>query len=149
MASRFWQGQSLVELQRDLSTEQWESLCDGCARCCLHKVEYEDTGEVALTCVACRLLDAETCRCSDYANRHQRVPGCARIDAHDDHIMAALPHSCAYRRLAEGRPLPDWHPLISGDARSTHDAGISVRGRVVAEDEADLDRLEDYIFDRE
>ena len=149
MASKFWQGRSLALLQRDLSAEQWESLCDGCARCCLHKVEYEETAEVALTCVGCRLLDPETCRCSDYANRHARVPNCARIDAHDEQVMAALPPSCAYRRLAEGKPLPDWHPLVSGDPESVHDAGMSVRGRVLGEDEADLGRLEDYVIEDE
>ncbi len=107
MRERFWQGRSLVELQRELPVDQWESLCDGCGRFCLHKLEDEETGAVALTCVGCRLLDPETCRCSDYANRLQRVPGCIQIDACDAHGLATLPRSCAYRRLAEEQPLPD------------------------------------------
>ena len=147
MQREFWENRSLVELQRDLPTEQWESLCDGCARCCLHKVEDEETGEVALTCVSCRLLDPETCRCSDYANRHQRVPNCVRVDAEDERTIAALPRSCAYRRLSEGQPLPDWHPLLTGDENSVHRAGMSVRGRVIPEDTIDLDQIEAYAFE--
>lgn len=149
MPPKFWQDRSLIELQRDLPREQWESLCDGCARCCLHKVEDEETGAVALTCVGCRLLDPETCRCTDYSNRFRRVPACVQIDASDDRIMAALPRSCAYRRLSEGQELPDWHPLLSGDPNSVHLAGMSMRGRVVSEDRADLDRLEEYAFELE
>ena len=149
MGRNFWQDKSLAELQRDLPESQWESLCDGCARCCLHKVEDEETGAVALTCVGCRLLDPESCRCRDYPNRQKRVPGCVRIDAKSSAVMAALPHSCAYRRLSEKQALPDWHPLLSGDADSVHQAGMSMRGRIVGEDDADLDRLEDYAFEED
>jgi uncharacterized cysteine cluster protein YcgN (CxxCxxCC family) len=110
-------------------------------------VEDEETAVIAFTCVGCRLLDADTCRCSDYANRLQQVPGCIQIDARDEQTLAALPHSCAYRRLSEGQPLPDWHPLVSEDPNSVHASGMSLRGRIVGEHDADLDRLEDYAFE--
>ena len=147
---KFWQGRSLSTLKRELAPEQWESLCDGCARCCLHKIQDDETGEILLTCVGCRLLDLHTCRCSDYANRLARVPGCALIDPEDDELMAALPSSCAYRRLYVGLPLPDWHPLLTGDPESVHQAGMSVYGRAISEDDLDrsgLGRLEDFLLD--
>lgn len=139
----FWQRKTLVELDR----EEWESLCDGCGRCCLHKLEDPATGAVRFTAVACRLLDLERVHCSDYAQRHARVPHCLRLVPDDVALFAGLPNSCAYRRLHEGRPLADWHPLVSGDPESVHRAGISVRGRVVAEDDVDLDELERYAYD--
>jgi uncharacterized cysteine cluster protein YcgN (CxxCxxCC family) len=147
---KFWQGRTLSVLKRELPPEQWESLCDGCGRCCLHKVEDETTGDILLTCVGCRLLDLASCRCSDYANRIERVAGCVRVDPDDERVMAALPASCAYRRLSEGHPLPDWHPLLTGDPESVHQAGMSMRGRAIREDDLDLlelDQLEDYAFD--
>ena len=125
----FWKTKSLAEMTRD----EWESLCDGCGRCCLHKLRDDDTGEISWTNVSCRLLDTETCRCSDYLNRKRRVPDCVRLTpaALDD--IDWLPPSCAYRRLQHGQELAWWHPLVSGDPQSVHDAGISVRGRALNE----------------
>lgn len=116
-----------------LSREEWEALCDGCGQCCLHKVEDEDTGAVYHTNVACKLLDLQTARCSDYANRRKFVPDCLRLTAEVAATASWLPETCAYRRRAEGLPLPDWHYLLSGDREAVHTAGVSVRGKVISE----------------
>lgn len=120
----FWVSKSLDAM----SPAEWESLCDGCGQCCLLKVEDEDTGKVYLTELACHLLDGESCRCGDYANRHARVLDCLVISPHEARNLAWLPQSCGYRLVAEGRGLEWWHPLISGDPDTVHQAGISVRG---------------------
>lgn len=130
-----------------LDRSEWESLCDGCGKCCLHKVEDERSGEIHLTNVACRLLDRHSCRCSNYRARRAFVPDCIRLDAGNVGRFAWLPSTCAYRLRAEGKPLPDWHPLLTGDPESVHAAGMSVRGWTVCEDEAgDLDH---HLVDRE
>lgn len=140
---RFWETTPLTEM----SAEQWESLCDGCGKCCLHKVEDEDSGQVYVCNVACRLLDLETCRCGDYEHRKQRVPDCTVLTLERLEEFHWLPQTCAYRLLAENKPLADWHPLLSGDAQTVHAAGISVCGRVISEDQAD--DLELHITDWE
>lgn len=141
--SHFWENKTLNELNKD----EWESLCDGCGRCCLHKLEDEDSGEVFFTSVSCQLLDTYQCRCKNYPQRRQYVPGCIILNPEQLAGSSALPTSCAYRRLAEGRSLPDWHPLISGDTESVHQAGMSVRDRVISETEIHEDNLEDYLLD--
>lgn len=131
----------------DLSKAQWESLCDGCGRCCLLKLEDADTGEVEFTNVSCRLLDGETARCSQYALRKQMVKDCVFLTPENiDRHAYWMPETCAYRLLFEGKPLYDWHPLVSGDPNSVHDAGMSMQGRIVPEYEIDEDDLEQYII---
>lgn len=125
----FWRRKTLEEMDR----EEWEALCDGCARCCLIKLEDEPTGEVAYTDIACRLLDHGTCRCTRYAERTRLVPDCVDLTPAAVRRLGWLPATCAYRLVAEGRDLYWWHPLVSGDPETVHAAGISVRGRVVPE----------------
>lgn len=136
----FWRRKRLGEMNR----AQWESLCDGCGRCCLHKLEDVDTSEITYTRVACRLLDLETCRCSDYANRSRQVPDCVRLTPATLRDYTWLPWTCAYRRLAEGRDLAWWHPLVSGDPATAVRAGISVRGRVLSERHVPTEGLEEH-----
>ena len=119
-----------------LSREEWEALCDGCGKCCLHKVEDEDTGDIFETNVACKLLDLKTARCSDYRNRRAFVPDCMRLTARNAGQLEWLPDTCAYRLRADGDPLPDWHYLISGDRDAVHRAGVSIVGKVISETKA-------------
>jgi hypothetical protein len=128
-----------------MTRAEWESLCDGCGRCCLHKLRHEDTNEVSFTNVACRLLDTESCRCTDYVHRTKRVPDCVTLTPAEVREIDWLPPTCAYRLLAEEKPLAWWHPLVSGDPETVHRAGISVRGRCVSERQAGP--LEHHIVD--
>jgi len=141
---RFWETVPLSKL----TVPEWEALCDGCGKCCLNKLEYEDTGEVEFTRVACKLLDAETCRCSKYPTRHHYVPGCIRLTPRTLAKVAYwLPRTCAYRRLHQGDTLPDWHPLLTGDPASTHTSGNSVQGWTVSELTVPEDEWDDYVIE--
>lgn len=130
-----------------MTAAEWESLCDGCGKCCLYKLENEDTGEVFVCNVACRLLDINSCQCRDYTHRKQQVPDCTVLTINRIEEFRWLPSTCAYRLLQEGKPLLSWHPLVSGDVSSVHNAGISICGRVVSEEEAD--NLQQHITDWE
>lgn len=131
-----------------LTAEEWEALCDGCGKCCLNKLEDAETGEILFTRVACRLLDGETCRCGQYENRKTFVPECVVLTPKTLKDSAYwMPSTCAYRLLAEGKPLPDWHPLLTGDPDSVHDAGMSVRGWTVPEFEVDEEDWEDHVIE--
>jgi uncharacterized cysteine cluster protein YcgN (CxxCxxCC family) len=138
---RFWD-KPLTQLDRG----EWEALCDGCGRCCLHKLEDEDTGLLFPTNVACALLDRRNGRCTDYANRKQRVIDCVVLDRGSLGALDWLPETCAYRLRAAGKPLPEWHYLVSGSRETVHEAGQSTRGWTVSED--DVDELEDHVVDR-
>jgi len=140
----FWQRKSLVEM----SDAEWESLCDGCGRCCLVKLEEEDTAATYFTDVGCRLLDGQSCRCRDYSHRSEKVDDCVRLTPKVVHEIKWLPPTCAYRLLDEGKDLYWWHPLVSGDPDTVHQARISVRGRVRdSEDDVPDETLEDRIVD--
>jgi uncharacterized cysteine cluster protein YcgN (CxxCxxCC family) len=130
----FWRTKRLTQMTR----AEWESLCDGCGKCCLHKLQYEKPREIQYTNVACRLLDLETCRCKDYAHRQEKVPDCIQLQAKTVKRLKWLPSTCAYRLLANGEDLPWWHPLVSGDPSTVHSAGQSVKGRAIAERAADI-----------
>ncbi len=143
MSARFWEDTPLEALDR----AQWEALCDGCGKCCIHKIEDEDTGELLPTNVACRLLDRRTGQCSDYRHRRALVPECVRLTPARLAEIDWLPGTCAYRLRAEGLPLPDWHYLVCGDREEVHRAGMSVRGWTVSEVEAG--DLEHHLIDRE
>jgi uncharacterized cysteine cluster protein YcgN (CxxCxxCC family) len=141
MTAPFWQTKTLDEM----TTDEWESLCDGCGRCCLHKLRDEDSNALSFTNVACRLLDTESCRCSDYANRFTEVPDCIQLTPAILREVDWLPPSCAYRRIEEGRGLPPWHPLRSGTHDTVVTSGASAAGRIVSE--RDAGTLEDYVTD--
>ena len=131
-----------------MTPEQWESLCDGCVLCCLQKLENEHSGRFYYTNIACRLLDLETSRCSDYAHRQLRVPDCIQLTPRTIGDHPWLPETCGYRLVAEGRDLPQWHHLVCGDRDAVHRAGISRAGRMVSEEEVREEDWEDYIIFR-
>ncbi len=139
----FWKTKRLGEMTR----EEWESLCDGCAKCCLLKLEDEDTGEIAYTRLHCRLLDADTCQCSDYANRKARVPDCVQLTPRKIEQIKWMPRTCAYRLVDEGQDLPDWHHLVCGDRERIHREGHSIMGRTKSEDTVLEEDQIDWIVD--
>lgn len=139
----FWQTRSLAQMTR----EQWESLCDGCGRCCLIKLVDDLTDELYFTRIACRLLDCDSCRCRDYENRQSMVPDCVVLSPEVLDLLPWMPSTCAYRLLHEGKTLAWWHPLVSGRPETVHEAGISVRGKVVREQDVPTDELPDHIDD--
>lgn len=142
MITPFWKTKTLTEM----TPEEWESLCDGCGRCCLVKLEDEDTGRIHFTNLACKLFDAKTCQCSDYANRTRRVHDCVKLSPHNVGALNWLPDTCAYRLIDQGKPLRWWHPLVSGRKSSVVEAGISVRGRTVSETEVKENDWESYLW---
>jgi uncharacterized protein len=137
----FWKSKSLAEM----SPSEWESLCDGCGKCCLSKLEDEDTGEIHWTSVACRLFDSGACKCRDYPNRTKKVHDCVQLTPDNVGTISWLPTTCGYRLVNEGKDLFDWHPLISGSAKTVHEAGVSVRGKVTAFED-DLASTDDYLL---
>jgi len=139
----FWKTKTLDEMTED----EWESLCDGCARCCLHKLDFIDEGHLQYTAVACRYLDSDKCQCTNYAKRHELVPDCVKVTPEmlrED--CTWLPKTCGYRRVYEGRDLARWHPLRTGRKESVHEAGISVRGKSISEEGVPEEALEDYLI---
>ena len=137
----WWESTALA----DMDDSQWESLCDGCAKCCLVKLEDYDSAEIYYTNVSCQLLDTESCRCADYSGRHSVVDDCIKLDRHNVKTLQWLPQSCSYRLLAEGKPLPDWHHLRTGDREMVHNYGASLRGEVISELDVN-DDIEDHII---
>ncbi|MDH3981084.1 MAG: YcgN family cysteine cluster protein [Gammaproteobacteria bacterium] len=141
-APQFWNTKLLVDMTQD----EWESLCDGCGRCCLHKLEDIDTDLVFYTNVICHLFDERDCRCSDYPHRAQKVKDCLLLNPANESQFKWLPTSCAYRRLAEGKPLEWWHPLLTGSQETVRAAGVSVQGRTICETKVTSDQLENHII---
>jgi len=144
MTKPFWQSKTLFEM----TTDEWESVCDGCAKCCLVQLQDEETEQLVFTDVTCDLLDNNTCRCTDYPNRRERVPTCMVMNVDNVSQCAEFaPPSCSYRLLLEGKSLPDWHHLNSGDTETIKQRGQSVQGRVRSLREIDADALEDYVVE--
>jgi len=138
---KFWETKKLSEM----STDEWESICDSCGKCCLNKLEDEDTGKIFFTSVVCDLIDLESCRCTRYSERTTLVPECLDLKQHDFAEYNWLPATCAYRLLSDGEPLPSWHPLVSGEKESTKEAGVSIGSYAMKE--SDVDDLEDHIIE--
>tara|TARA_R110000744_G_scaffold273278_5_gene386388 strand:+ start:8065 stop:8523 length:459 start_codon:yes stop_codon:yes gene_type:complete len=143
MTQPFWKTKTLSQLTKP----EWESLCDGCGKCCLIQLEDEDSGLRLHTDVTCRLFNPDTCRCGDYTNRKQRVPDCVILTPKNVTELEWMPQTCAYRLIGEGKDLYDWHPLVSGDPMSVHKAGMSIRNQVISEDEVDPEDWEDRIVE--
>ena len=139
----YWDEKTLAEM----STEEWEALCDGCGRCCLIKLEDEDTGERFTSDVHCRMLDGSTCKCSDYEHRLEVVPDCIKLTPENVLTIPWIPKTCAYRRVAEGKGLAWWHPLISGDPETVVQVGVSVRNRTMSEDDVPPNTWEEHAVD--
>lgn len=143
-SGQFWKEKTLKEMSRN----EWESLCDGCGQCCLVKIEDEETDEIFITNVACHLLDLDSCQCLDYSHRSERVPSCLVLQPDKEHLYRFLPVTCAYRCLHEGRGLPDWHPLLTGDRQSVQLAGISVKAYAISEQYIHPEQLEEHVIEQ-
>lgn len=141
--SPYWMVKTLPEMTQ----EEWESLCDGCGKCCLQKLEDEDTGDLYYTNIACEYIDHQSCRCTSYETRKSKVESCVKLSLTRLDEFAWLPSSCAYRLLLEGQPLPEWHPLITGRAESVHEAGQSIKHKAVCERDVPEDEWEDHIIE--
>ena len=141
--NRFWETTPFEQF----TEKQWESICDGCAQCCAHKLQDEDTDEIFLTNVVCQYLDTKKCQCSVYGNRHVHVPDCIKITPANAGSLPWIPDTCGYRLLANGKPLPDWHPLMTGDSESTRKANMTVTDKVISDADVDMDDLEDYLVE--
>ncbi|ARU57387.1 cysteine cluster protein [Oleiphilus messinensis] len=139
----FWKEKTLHQMTKS----EWESLCDGCAKCCLQKLEDEDTGDVFYTDIVCQYLDESCCGCTVYQERHEKVPTCIWLKPDDLQSLGWLPSTCAYRLVYEGKDLPEWHPLLSGDPNSVHKAHASIKGKVISENDVPEDEWEDHIID--
>ena len=142
LAPNFWLGKQL----EDFSPAEWEALCDGCGQCCLYKLDDHKNSGVLFTNVACRFLDLDTCQCIAYPTRKSAMPTCVRLTPEKVREIDWLPPTCAYRLIMEGKPLPDWHPLISGDPESVHGAGISIKSRAISENQVDMKDLDKYVI---
>lgn len=140
--TQFWQTKSLEQM----NAEEWELLCDGCAKCCLVKLQDSDNDEIFYTNVSCELLDINSCRCGDYTGRHNIVNDCIKLDKENIDALSWLPTSCSYRLVAAGKPLPEWHHLITGSRQTLHSYGASLQGRVISELDVDDDDIEDHII---
>ena len=140
---RFWEKIPFKELNES----QWESICDGCCQCCAHKLIDEETDELYKTNVVCKYLDTDNCSCTVYPKRHEYVPDCIKITPDNAGALEWVPETCGYRLLAEGKPLPKWHPLETGNPLSAKEVGVSVTGKVISEADIDEDDLEDFIVD--
>ncbi len=151
MRNHYWVKISVTDLNfwekdlQELTDSEWELLCDGCGQCCMHKFEDEDTEEMLTTDIACRLFNAEKCCCSDYKNRLLKVTDCLNIRSFDAEHYRWLPETCAYRLRFEGKPLFAWHPLISGDVESVQQAGVSMRGCCISENDVPEDEWTNHI----
>ena len=139
----FWEEKTLEQM----SPAEWEALCDGCGRCCLIKLENEETGDIFTSDIHCKLLEPISCMCSDYEHRQAKVPDCIKLDPENVKTISWIPPSCAYRRVAEGKGLAWWHPLVSGDPATVHQAGVSVRGRTYSESEIPSEEWENHIVE--
>lgn len=139
----FWEEKTLEEM----TDAEWEALCDGCGRCCLIKLEDEEIGLLITSDVRCQLLDGDTCTCTDYANRQAKVPDCIKLTPQNVREISWIPTTCAYRRIAEGKGLAWWHPLVSGDPQTVVDVGVSARGRTFAEKDIAPGEWEDHAVD--
>ncbi len=137
----FWKQKKLSEM----TTQVWESLCDYCGKCCLHKLEDEESGEIFYTSVVCELIDLKTCRCTRYSERCKLVPDCLNLKQHNFADFNWLPSTCAYKLLADGKDLPAWHPLISTQPESVHEAGVSIRSFAMKESE--VESPEDHVIE--